>query len=156
MAREKGTGSLQLEKSGRWTMRVGIKGKRYSRSTRTTDREKAEKFLERFLSPLGLGSRRLPLADVWLEYVKSPDRRDLAPSTLNAKRFVWIGSARSERRHARRVQPHCRWRVQSAGLVGRGGEGEADGGHEAAGDVLRAGRAEPPGRPVGAADAQGE
>ena len=66
MAREKGTGSLQLEKSGRWTMRVGIKGKRYSRSTRTTDREKAEKFLERFLSPLGLGSRRLPLADVWL------------------------------------------------------------------------------------------
>ena len=42
MAREKGTGSLQLEKSGRWTMRVGIKGKRYSRSTRTTDREKAE------------------------------------------------------------------------------------------------------------------
>ena len=50
-------------------MRVGIKGKRYSRSTRTTDREKAEKFLERFLSPLGLGSRRLPLADVWLEYV---------------------------------------------------------------------------------------
>ena len=25
MAREKGTGSLQLEKSGRWTMRVGIK-----------------------------------------------------------------------------------------------------------------------------------
>ena len=78
MAREKGMGSLQLEKSGRWTMRVGIKGKRYSRSTRTTDREKAEKFLERFLSPLGLGSRRLPLADVWLEYVKSPDRRDLA------------------------------------------------------------------------------
>ncbi len=94
MAREKGMGSLQLEKSGRWTMRVGIKGKRYSRSTRTTDREKAEKFLERFLSPLGLGSRRLPLADVWLEYVKSPDRRDLAPSTLNAKRLVWMDFAR--------------------------------------------------------------
>ena len=100
MAREKGTGSLQLEKSGRWTMRVGIKGKRYSRSTRTTDREKAEKFLERFLSPLGLGSRRLPLADVWLEYVKSPDRRDLAQSTLNAKRLVWMDFARwMEHRH---------------------------------------------------------
>ena len=27
MAREKGMDSLQLEKSGRWTMRVGIKGK---------------------------------------------------------------------------------------------------------------------------------
>ncbi len=99
MAREKGTGSLQLEKSGRWTMRVGIKGKRYSRSTRTTDREKAEKFLERFLSPLGLGSRRLPLADVWLEYVKSPDRRDLAPSTLNAKRLVWMDFARWMEHH---------------------------------------------------------
>ena len=85
MAREKGMGSLQLEKSGRWTMRVGIKGKRYSRSTRTTDREKAEKFLERFLSPLGLGSRRLPLADVWLEYVKSPDRRDLSKSAISPK-----------------------------------------------------------------------
>ena len=99
MAREKGTGSLQLEKSGRWTMRVGIKGKRYSRSTRTTDREKAEKFLERFLSPLGLGSRRLPLADVWLEYVKSPDRRDLAPSTLNAKRLIWMEFAHWMERH---------------------------------------------------------
>jgi len=99
MAREKGTGSLQLEKSGRWTMRVGIKGKRYSRSTRTTDREKAEKFLERFLSPLGLGSRRLPLADVWLEYVKSPDRRDLAPSTLNTKRLVWMEFARWMEHH---------------------------------------------------------
>ena len=99
MAREKGTGSLQLEKSGRWTMRVSIKGKRYSRSTRTTDREKAEKFLERFLSPLGLGSRRLPLADVWLEYVKSPDRRDLAQSTLNAKRLVWMEFARWMEHH---------------------------------------------------------
>lgn len=99
MARDKGTGSLQREKSGRWTMRVGIKGKRYSRSTRTTDREKAEKFLERFLSPLGLGSRRLPLADVWLEYVKSPDRRDLAPSTLNAKRLVWMDFARWMEHH---------------------------------------------------------
>ena len=28
MAREKGMGGLQLEMSGRWTMRVGIKGKR--------------------------------------------------------------------------------------------------------------------------------
>ena len=99
MAREKGMGSLQLEKSGRWTMRVGIKGKRYSRSTRTTDREKAEKFLERFLSPLGLGSRRLPLADAWLEYVKSPDRRDLASSTLNAKRLVWMEFARWMEHH---------------------------------------------------------
>ena len=94
MAREKGMGNLQREKSGRWTIRVGIKGKRFSRSTRTTDREKAEKFLERFLSPLGLGERRLPLANVWIEYLKSPNRSELAPATLNSKRLVWMDFAR--------------------------------------------------------------
>ena len=62
MAREKGTGNLQREKSGRWTVRVGINGKRLSRSARTTDRDKAERFLNRFLAPLGLGAERLPLA----------------------------------------------------------------------------------------------
>ena len=90
MAREKGMGNLQLEKSGRWTMRVGIKGKRYCRSTRTTDREKAERVLQRFLAPFGLGERRLPLADVWLEYVKSPNRNELAQSTMKVKRSVWM------------------------------------------------------------------
>ena len=88
MAREKGMGSLQQEKSGRWTMRVCIKGKRYSRSTRTKDKDMAERVLQRFLAPLGLGEKRLPLADVWLEYVKSPNRNELAASTLNAKRLV--------------------------------------------------------------------
>ena len=83
-------GSLQREKSGRWTMRVGIKGKRYSRSTRTKDREKAERFLQRFLAPFGLGDRRLPLADVWLEYVKSPLRNELAKATMDSKRQVWM------------------------------------------------------------------
>ena len=90
MAREKGMGNLQQEKSGRWTMRVCIDGKRYSRSTRTKDRAKAERFLQRFLAPLGLGEHRLPLAEVWREYEKSPNRNDLARSTLNAKRFVWM------------------------------------------------------------------
>ena len=66
MAREKGMGNLQREKSGRWTMRVGIDGKRYCRSTRTKDRDQAERVLQRFLAPFGLGERRLPLADVWL------------------------------------------------------------------------------------------
>lgn len=94
MAREKGMGNLQREKSGRWTMRVCIKGKRYSRSTRTTDREKAERFLQRFLAPLGLGERRLPLADVWLEYLKSPNRNDLAKATLESKRQVWMHFAK--------------------------------------------------------------
>ena len=43
MAREKGTGSLQQEKSGRWTVRVGVNGRRLSRSTGTRDRDKAER-----------------------------------------------------------------------------------------------------------------
>ena len=94
MAREKGMGSLQKEKSGRWTMRVGINGKRYSRSTRTKDRDQAERVLQRFLAPFGLGTNRLPLADVWNSYVMSPDRNELAPATLNAKRVVWMHFAR--------------------------------------------------------------
>ena len=90
MAREKGMGNLQREKGGRWTMRVMINGKRYCRSTRTKDRDQAERVLQRFLAPFGLGEHRLPLADVWLEYVKSPNRNELAPATLNAKRVVWM------------------------------------------------------------------
>ena len=94
MAREKGMGNLQREKSGRWTMRVGINGKRYCRSTRTKDRDQAERVLQRFLAPFGLGEHRLPLADVWLEYVKSPMRNELAPATLNAKRVAWMHFAK--------------------------------------------------------------
>ena len=94
MAREKGMGNLQREKSGRWTMRVGIDGKRISRSTRTKDRDQAERFLQRFLAPFGLGERRLPLGEVWLEYLKSPNRNELAKATLDSKRTVWMGFAK--------------------------------------------------------------
>lgn len=94
MAREKGMGNLQQEKSGRWTIRVGINGKRYCRSTRTKDREQAERMLQRYLAPFGLGERRLPLADVWLEYVKSPNRNEIAPTTLNSKRLIWMHFAK--------------------------------------------------------------
>ena len=94
MAREKGMGNLQREKSGRWTMRVGIGGKRYCRSTRTKDRDQAERVLQRFLAPFGLGERRLPLADVWLEYVRSPNRNELAKATLDGKRQVWMHFAK--------------------------------------------------------------
>ena len=99
MAREKGMGNLQREKSGRWTMRVGLNGKRYCRSTRTKDRAKAERILQRFLAPLGLGENRLPLSEVWLEYVKSPRRNELAPSTLRSKQIVWMHFARWMAQH---------------------------------------------------------
>ena len=94
MAREKGTGSLQREKSGRYTIRVGINGKRLSRSTRTTDKDTAERLLNRFLAPLGLGAERLPLAEAWHHYEISPNRRDIAKSTLQAKRNTWMEFAR--------------------------------------------------------------
>ena len=94
MAREKGTGNLQQEKSGRWTLRIGINGRRLSRSTGTKDREKAEAFLNRFLAPLGLGATRIPLADAWHHYEMSPNRRDIAKVTLDSKRMVWMGFAR--------------------------------------------------------------
>ena len=94
MAREKGTGNLQQEKSGRWTIRVGINGQRLSRSTRTRDRAKAEAFLNRFLAPLGLGTFRLPLAEAWHHYEMSPNRRDIARSTLENKRNAWMAFAR--------------------------------------------------------------
>ena len=90
MAREKGMGSLQLEKSGRYTARVCIGGKRFSRSTRTTNREKAERFLNKFLAPFGLGEKTIPLAEVWREYEKSPNRRDMATSTIASKKGVWM------------------------------------------------------------------
>ncbi len=90
MAREKGMGSLQKEKSGRWTVRVCVGGKYYSRSARTKDRAKAEAYLQRFLQPFGLGERTLPLADVWREYEKSPARGELAVSTMRLKRQIWM------------------------------------------------------------------
>lgn len=94
MAREKGTGSLQREKSGRWTIRIGVNGKRISRSARTKDRSKAEAFLERILAPLGLGTYKLPLAEAWQHYEMSPNRGDLAKATLDGKRVVWMSFAR--------------------------------------------------------------
>lgn len=90
MAREKGMGSLQMEKSGRYTARVCIGGKRFSRSTRTTNKEKAEAFLNKFLAPFGLGENTIPLAEVWREYEKSPNRRDMATSTIASKKGVWM------------------------------------------------------------------
>ena len=93
MSREKGTGNLQKEKSGRWTLRVGINGRRISRSTGTTERAIAEKFLERFLAPLGLGAIRLPLAEAWQHYEMSPNRRDVANNTLDSKRKIWMNFA---------------------------------------------------------------
>lgn len=90
MAREKGMGNLQQEKSGRWTARICVNGLKICRSTRTKDRAQAEAYLMRLLAPFGRGEKRLALADVWRMYEKSPKRRDLAPATIISKRGVWM------------------------------------------------------------------
>ena len=94
MARPKGTGNLQQERNGLWTVRIGINGRRISRSTGTADRALAERFLERILRPLGLGRTRLPLAEAWHRYEMSPNRRDVARATMKSKRSTWMRFAR--------------------------------------------------------------
>src|SRR5574344_167676 len=54
------------------------------------DRDAAERFLNRMLAPMGLGEKMLPLGEAWRAYEVAPNRGDLAPSTLNAKRLVWM------------------------------------------------------------------
>ena len=94
MARPKGTGNLQREKNGLWTVRVGICGKRICRSSGTSDRAQAERFLARLLAPLGLGPVRIPLAEAWHRYEMSPNRRDIARTTLKSKRSAEMRFAR--------------------------------------------------------------
>ena len=113
--REKGLGGLQLEKTGIWTLRCLINGKRVSKSTGTRDRAEAEQFAKRFLAPYvkddaartfeniqaavmterQLAEMReaegpqLKMCDAWEAYEASPLRRDLAPATLEGKKQVF-------------------------------------------------------------------
>ena len=112
--RTKGLGGLQLEKTGIWTLRCIINGKRIAKSTGTRDRAEAEQFAKRFLAPYvkddaartfeniqaavmterQLAAMReaegpqLKLADAWEAYEASPMRRDLAPATMDGKKQV--------------------------------------------------------------------
>ena len=112
--RAKGLGGLQQEKTGIWTVRVLVNGKRVSKSTGTRDRTEAEQFAKRFLAPYvkddaartfeniqaavmterQLAEMReaegpqMKLADAWSAYEASPYRRDLSPSTLEGKKQV--------------------------------------------------------------------
>ncbi len=90
MAREKGMGNLQQEESGRYTARICVDGVRLSQSTRTRNYQKAETYLQRMLAPYGRGEQRLPLAEVWRLYERSPARRELSAATLKSKRVVWF------------------------------------------------------------------
>ena len=112
--RAKGLGGLQQERTGIWTLRALVNGKRISKSTGTRDRAEAEQFAKRFLAPYvkddaaktyeniqvavmterQLAEMReaegpqMKLEDAWKAYEESPYRRDLSPSTLEGKKQV--------------------------------------------------------------------
>ena len=112
--RAKGLGGLQQEKTGIWTLRCKINGKRIAKSTGTRDRAEAEEFARRFLAPYvkdnpsltyakiqaAVATERqleemkadeapqMKWADAFAEYAASPMRRDLARTTLDSKEQV--------------------------------------------------------------------
>lgn len=113
--REHGTGSLQLEKNGKYTIRAMINGKRFSKSTGTSDRAEAERIMAKFLRPYVKNDAaetyrnlqafvaseeqkaeieedknpQMTLKDAWLAYKNSPTRGDLAEATLENKKMAW-------------------------------------------------------------------
>ena len=113
--RLRGTGGLQLEKTGMWTVRCIINGKRVSKSTGTKDHDEAVRFLKKFLAPYVPGDAertyhniqaavatakqleemeedrrpQMTLDKVWEAYDRSLMRRDLTKTTLDSKHQVW-------------------------------------------------------------------
>ena len=113
--RLRGTGGLQREKTGMYTIRCIINGTRVAKSTGTKDKAEAERFLKRFLAPYVKDDAELTYAKVqaavatekqlremkedenpqlqldkvWEAYDKSLKRRDLALTTLAGKQQVW-------------------------------------------------------------------
>ena len=61
--RSKGTGGLRREKTGMYTVRCIINGRRIAKSTGTKNREEAERFLKRFLAPYVKSDAERTLAD---------------------------------------------------------------------------------------------
>ena len=105
--RRKGMDNLQREKNGIWTMRFSVNGRRFCKTTGTTDRKRAEQILEKALAPLGLGKYRLSMMQVWRRYELSPKRRDQARATLESKRRVWhMFSAWIEKYHCYCTELH--------------------------------------------------
>lgn len=89
MARIKGTGNLQSEAAGRWTMRICVHGRRVSRVCYAPSREAAEEELHRFIAENRLANRSLLISDAWAAYESSPDRRELGVNTLSSKYRIW-------------------------------------------------------------------
>ena len=113
--RIKGTGSLQREKNGVWTIRAMVNGQRISKSTGKTDYDEAVEFLNTFMAPFLKKQRvlaikmleakiadveqrekieeehrpQMPLNNSWWYYADSCRRKDVADATLKTKKGVW-------------------------------------------------------------------
>ena len=113
--RGKGTGSLQRESTGVYTIRLVYNGQRFAKSTGTRDRDKALKMLEEFVAPFvhkeklmalkmlearvaGVEKReeieeenrtQMLLCNSWWYYIDSCRRKDVSKRTLEGKRTVW-------------------------------------------------------------------
>lgn len=113
--RSKGTGGLQRESTGIYTIRAVINGHRVAKTTGTRDHGEALKKLEEFMAPfvrrdklMALKMLEARVADVekreeieeenrsqmllcnsWWYYIDSCRRRDVSESTLVSKKNVW-------------------------------------------------------------------
>ena len=113
--RGKGTGSLQRESTGVYTIRVVFNGQRFAKSTGTRDHDKALKMLEEFVAPFvhkeklmarkmlearvaGMEKRveieeenrtQMLLCNSWWYYIDSCRRRDVSERSLVTKKNVW-------------------------------------------------------------------
>ena len=115
LRRSRGTGTLQREPSGIYTIRAVINGHHVAKSAGTRDHDEALKKLEEFMAPFvhrnklmalkmlearvaGVEKReeiedenrsRMLLCNSWWYYVDSCRRRDVSKTTLAAKKTVW-------------------------------------------------------------------
>ena len=113
--RGSGTGSLQREPNGIYTIRAVINGQRFAKTTRTRDYDEALKKLEEFMAPFvrrdklmalkmlearvaGAEKRveleeenrpQMLLCNSWWYYIDSCRRRDVSERSLVTKKNVW-------------------------------------------------------------------
>lgn len=113
--RGSGTGSLQREPTGIYTIRAVINGQRFAKTTRTRDYDEALKKLEEFMAPFvrrdklmalkmlearvaGMEKRveieeenrtQMLLCNSWWYYIDSCRRRDVSERSLVTKKNVW-------------------------------------------------------------------
>ncbi len=89
--RKKGT--LQREQNGKYTARITIAGRSYSRGTGTEDRAKALQALEEFVSEIDLQQRSArkdpPLMKDWVQYTRTANAALFSETSHKIRSRVW-------------------------------------------------------------------